>query len=303
MKNKFIRSPFFYVGDKYKLLPEITKFFPKQIDKFIEPFMGGGSVYLNIDAKSYLLNDLDKHLIKLHKLLFSYRDKPESFFKEIFSIIDLYKLSKSYEKDIVPLNLKKKFPKTYYAHFNKENYTKLKLDFNNETSFDYHKAYVLLIYGFNRILRFNLSGKFNLPVGNVDFNKNVVNSLNNYFQINQKKKVKFSSLDYKDFLKKISISKNDFVYFDPPYLITAGEYNKYWSKENELDLLEFLDSLNKSNIRWVLSNVIEYRGKNNSILKSWMKKYNVNRVKSNYISFNDNSIKSFKEVLIRNFNG
>ena len=140
-------------------------------------------------------------------------------------------------------------------------------------------------------------------MGNVDFNKNVVNSLNNYFQINQKKKVKFFSLDYKDFLKKISISKNDFVYFDPPYLITAGEYNKYWSKENELDLLEFLDSLNKSNIRWVLSNVIEYRGKNNSILKSWMKKYNVNRVKSNYISFNDNSIKSFKEVLIRNFNG
>ena len=84
----------------------------------------------------------------------------------------MYKLSKSYEKDIVPINLKKKFPKTYYAHFNKGNYTKLKLDFNNETSFDYHKAYVLLIYGFNRILRFNLSGKFNLPVGNVDFNKN-----------------------------------------------------------------------------------------------------------------------------------
>ena len=63
MKNKFIRSPFFYVGDKYKLLPEITKFFPKQIDTFIEPFMGGGSVYLNIDSKSYLLNDLYKHLI------------------------------------------------------------------------------------------------------------------------------------------------------------------------------------------------------------------------------------------------
>ena len=183
MKNKFTRSPFFYVGDKFKLLPEITKLFPNQIDKFIEPFIGGGSVYLNVEAKSYLLNDLDTHLIKLHKLLYSYRNKPELFFKEIFQIINSYKLSKSYEKDLVPLSLKKKYPKTYYAHYNKAQYTKLKLDFNNEKTFDYHKAYVLLIYGFNRILRFNLSGKFNLPVGNVDFNKNVINSLNNYFRL------------------------------------------------------------------------------------------------------------------------
>lgn len=301
MKNKFTRSPFFYVGDKFKLLPEITKLFPNQIDKFIEPFIGGGSVYLNVEAKSYLLNDLDSHLIKLHKLLYSYRNKPELFFKEIFKIINNYKLSKSYEKDLVPLSLKKKYPKTYYAHYNKVQYTKLKSDFNNEKIFDYHKAYVLLIYGFNRILRFNLSGKFNLPVGNVDFNKNVINSLNDYFEANKKKKTKFFHLDYKIFLQKYDISKNDFVYLDPPYLITAGEYNKYWNDSNEIELLDYLDFLNKSKIKWALSNVIEYRGKNNLILKKWMKKYNVHNVKSNYISFNDNSIKSFKEVLITNY--
>ena len=301
MKNKFTRSPFFYVGDKFKLLPEITKLFPNQIDKFIEPFIGGGSVYLNVEAKSYLLNDLDAHLIKLHKLLYSYRNKPELFFKEIFQIINSYKLSKSYEKDLVPLSLKKKYPKTYYAHYNKAQYTKLKSDFNNEKIFDYHKAYVLLIYGFNRILRFNLSGKFNLPVGNVDFNKNVINSLNNYFQVNKKKKVKFLTMDYNKFFENIVISKNDFIYFDPPYLITSGEYNKYWNDNKEKEFLNFLDILNKKKIRWALSNVTNYRGKQNKILIDWMKKYKSSRVNSNYISFNDNSIKTFKEVLIYNY--
>lgn len=301
MKNKFTRSPFFYVGDKFKLLPEITKLFPNQIDKFIEPFIGGGSVYLNVEAKSYLLNDLDSHLIKLHRLLYSYRNKPELFFKEIFKIIDNYKLSKSYEKDLVPLSLKKKYPKTYYAHYNKAQYTKLKSDFNNEKTFDYHKAYVLLIYGFNRILRFNLSGKFNLPVGNVDFNKNVINSLNNYFQVNKKKKVKFLTMDYNNFFENIVISKNDFIYFDPPYLITSGEYNKYWNDDKENEFLKFLDILNKKKIRWALSNVTNYRGKQNKILIDWMKKYKSSRVNSNYISFNDNSIKTFKEVLIYNY--
>lgn len=301
MKNKFIRSPFFYVGDKFKLLPEITKLFPNQIDKFIEPFIGGGSVYLNVEAKSYLLNDLDSNLIKLHSLLYSYRNMPELFFKEIFQIIDNYKFSKSYEKDLVPLSLKKKYPKTYYAHYNKAQYTKLKSDFNNEKTFDYHKAYVLLIYGFNRILRFNLSGKFNLPVGNVDFNKNVINSLNNYFQVNKKKKVKFLTMDYNKFFENIVISKNDFIYFDPPYLITSGEYNKYWNDDKEKEFLNFLDILNKKKIRWALSNVTNYRGKQNKILIDWMKKYKSSRVNSNYISFNDNSIKTFKEVLIYNY--
>ena len=65
MKNKFLRSPLFYVGDKYKLLPEITTYFPNDINQFIEPFVGGGSVFLNVNAKKYLLNDLDNTVIDL----------------------------------------------------------------------------------------------------------------------------------------------------------------------------------------------------------------------------------------------
>ena len=50
-KISFMRSPFFYVGDKYKLLPQITPLFPTEFKRIIEPFVCGGSVFLNADAQ------------------------------------------------------------------------------------------------------------------------------------------------------------------------------------------------------------------------------------------------------------
>ena len=61
-RAEFNRSPFFYVGDKFKLLPQLKENFPKDIDRFIEPFCGGGSVFLNTIANQYLLNDIDTNI-------------------------------------------------------------------------------------------------------------------------------------------------------------------------------------------------------------------------------------------------
>ena len=60
--EKIKRSPMFYVGDKYKLIKEIKQYFPKDINTFIEPFVGGGTVFLNVEAKKYILNDIDKNI-------------------------------------------------------------------------------------------------------------------------------------------------------------------------------------------------------------------------------------------------
>ena len=286
MKTGNFRSPLFYMGDKFKLLDQLKEKFPKKIDNFIEPFTGGGSVFLNINANNYFLNDRDKYLIGLHKHLIKSSKSPNIFFKKVKKTLEKYDLSRSYEKDIIPRYLRKKFVKTYYAQFNKQGYTKLKNDFNSNKKIDYTSLYILLILGFNRILRFNSNGKFNLPVGNVDFNKNTVIALNNYFKVIKNKKVKFHNYDYKKFLNKIDFKKDDFLYCDPPYLITAGEYNKYWNENDEKELLKNLDYLNNKKVKWALSNVIEYKGKKNKILINWSKKYKNCKIKSNYISFN-----------------
>jgi len=300
-KEKIHRSPLFYVGDKYKLVREVKTHFPTTINRFIEPFVGGGSVFLNIKANEYLLNDIDSYVIDIHKFLSSYIGKEEYFFNLIFSIIEKYNLSLSYKKDIVPIELKQQHKKTYFAHFNKQNFNQLKADYNNSKERNIAKLYVLLIYGFNRMLRFNNKNEYNLPVGNVDFNVNVYNALSDYFNLNSTKKTSWCCQDFKQFLSSIEYKEDDFIYLDPPYLITFSEYNKLWNETTEKKLLQMLDNLNKKNIKFAISNVTHYKGKENNQFIDWSKKYNNYQIKSNYISYHDNTIKKINEVLVTNY--
>ena len=300
-EDKVNRSPLFYVGDKYKLVPEIKPLFPGDIRRFIEPFVGGASVTLNVEADSYLLNDIDKNVISIHKLLCSYAGKETSFFRKAYAIVDKYGLSCSAVKDIIPETMKQEFVKTYFARFNKEPYERLRADYNLSDRKNFLTLYLLLIYGFNRMLRFNKKGDFNLPVGNVDFNANTVDALQTYFREMARKDIKWTSLDFRAFLGGIQWEEGDFVYLDPPYLITFSEYNKLWNEETEKDLLVILDELNEAGVRFAISNVTHYKGKENTTFINWSEKYNSHQVKSNYISYHDNTIKKFNEVLVTNY--
>lgn len=301
MNEQILRSPLFYVGDKYKLMEEIRTYFPTHIGKFVEPFVGGGSVFMNTVAEQYFLNDIDSYIIYLHKYLCKAANRQSSFFSHLEGLIKKYGLSYSYKEDIIPAELKRQYKKTYFAKYNKSAYEQMRTDFNESSKDDMSILYLLLIYGFNRMLRFNKSGDFNLPVGNVDFNANVVSALMNYFQEVKGKKPKWHNMDYKAFLKRVQLSDNDFVYLDPPYLITFSEYNKLWNEQDEQELLQLLDQLHERNIRFAISNVTHYKDRQNDIFIDWAKKYQTHSIKSNYISYHDNSIKQFNEVLITNY--
>ena len=286
-----IRSPLFYVGDKYKLVPQLKELFPNNISDYVEPFYGGGSSQLQINAYRYYLNDIDENIIGLHRLLLSYANNQEEFFEMIFKIIKEYNLSCSLKDDVIPLDLKKSFPKTYYSRYNKSSYSRLRDDYNRKEDKDYLKLYLLLIYGFNHMIRFNSNNQFNLPVGNVDFNKNVYEALINYFDLQKNRDIVLSSMDFEKFLTSLNLGHNSFVYLDPPYLISMSEYNKLWTEETELRLYALLDSLNNKGIRFGITNLAYHKGKTNDIFLDWSKKYPAVRIDSNYISFNDNTIK------------
>lgn len=192
-------------------MPQLKKLFPENIDTYYEPFCGGGSSFLNTAAKNYKLNDIDEYVIKLHQYIRSYCKNPEELFQILYKTIDHYHLSCSYRGITVPESLKKEYVKTYYSRYNKEAYTKLKNAFNNNKS-DLSKLYLLLIYGFNHMIRFNQSGTFNLPVGNVDFNKNVYHALVGYLNFMLKNKVSFYHLDYKIFMEYQEFQNQDFVF-------------------------------------------------------------------------------------------
>lgn len=298
--KKIIRSPFFYVGDKYKLMYQINELIPQGITQYIEPFVGGGSSAINSVGNEYILNDIDEYVVKLHEMLMKYSNSPDKLFDKLFDIIDRYGLSCSYRGIFVPKEIKEQYAKTYYAKYNKEAYNKLRDDFN-ETK-DIMLLYILLIYGFNHMIRFNKSGKFNLPVGNVDFNKNVFNALNDYLEFMRSNQVRFYNKDYKDFLLDITIEKGAYVFLDPPYLISMSEYNKMWNEEKEKELCDFLDDLNEKGIKFGITNLITHKGRVNITFRDWSHKYNVYDINSNYISFNDNTVKKdSREVFVTNY--
>ena len=136
----------------------------------------------------------------------------------------------------------------------------------------------------------------------MDFNKNVYNALIGYLGFMKEHKVAFRCLDYKEFLSEMTFDSRAFVYLDPPHLISASEYNKLWNEAKEAEMYEVLDELDKRGVRFGVSNLLRHKGQENPLLLELSKKYKVFEVSSNYISFNDNTVKkNSAEVYVTNY--
>lgn len=137
---------------------------------------------------------------------------------------------------------------------------------------------------------------------NLTLKRNFIKYIDKLNNIN----ISFTNEDFRD-LKMESLNSNDFVYCDPPYLISCASYNEQdgWNKDYEKDLLNLLDSLNNKGIKFALSNVLENKGKSNDILKDWCKKYNTIHLNNTYGNCNyhakDKSNNTTDEVLIINY--
>ena len=95
--------------------------------------------------------------------------------------------------------LKAEFVKHILQNITERLFLRLRNDYNTAHRDNYLMLYVLLIYGFNRMIRFNSRGNYNLPVGNVDFNSNTVEALNSYFYVNASKQTSWHAIDFEDF--------------------------------------------------------------------------------------------------------
>jgi adenine-specific DNA-methyltransferase len=279
-----IKSPLNYIGGKYKLLPQILPLFPGNIHTFVDLFSGGANVGINVDAKKHYFVDIN---VKLNELFEKIQELPiEAILKHIESRIEEYGLSKT----------------------NQEGYLKFRDDYNSQpTPLD---LYVLVSFSYNYQLRFNNNHQFNNPFGKnrSSFSENMKRNLILFSERIKTKDAEFLSYEFNKFPYFDQLTENDFVYADPPYLITTGNYNdgnrgfKHWTPKEELELYQLLDSLNDRNVRFALSNVMNHKGKSNDSLKEWAKKYNVHHLNYNYSnsSYNTKKIAS-DEVLITNY--
>lgn len=301
-----IQSPLNYTGGKYKLLPQILPLFPKDINCFVDLFCGGCNVGINVYAKKHVYNDSCEALINLYSVMQTIESV--SFIEKIETVIKKYGLSdvKLYGYDFYNCN-----SSDGLGVYNRDKYLKLRADFNalKERNSDYYvMLYVLIVYAFNNQIRFNRNGEFNLPPGKRDFNKKMHSKVENFIELLQNQNATFMHRDFRE-IEIDKLTDKDFVYADPPYLITCASYNEQggWSEVEEEDLLRILDGLSQRGIKFALSNVLEAKGRENVLLKKWIESrphYKMIDLKYSYNNANyqrRNKEQKTREILVLNY--
>lgn len=222
-----------WVGGKSKIFPHINKLKPKKFNKYIEPFVGSGCVFLNLENTSkIIISDLN------HELINAYICIKENYLKLIDAIEKINKIGDYYK--IREMDKQK-------------NYCKLD---------KYIKAARLIYLNkncFNGIYRVNSLGFFNVPKGRYKkvtlYHENTLKNINIFLNTKKVKIYNKNFIDMKEYIKE-----KDFIYLDPPYdpINKTQSFTSYnpsgFSKQDQIDLKNFCDYINKKGAYFMLSN-------------------------------------------------
>ena len=196
-----------WAGGKHRIMGYIKDSLPANGGRLIEPFIGGGSVFMGTSYDHYLLSDINPDLISLYTILQNDGDQFIDYCQTFF----------------VPHNNNKA---VFYA------YREL---FNDTKDNDLKAALFLYLnrHCFNGLCRYNKSGGFNVPFG---FYERPYFPRKEMALFNQKaKRAQFVVSDFKQTMNQAKAG--DHVYCDPPYLplSTTANFTAYAGGSFTLD--------------------------------------------------------------------
>lgn len=261
----YVKSPLNYMGGKYKLLNQLLPLFPRKIHTFVDLFSGGFNVGVNVLADVVIYNDRCQQLSSM--LQYFYEHSGDEIHTEVV------KCSRRYD---------------LLRRDNPNGYLQLRSDFNDNPS-DPIMLFTLIACSFSNQMRFNKSGKFNVPYGQRFYNANMSVNLNAFLDQMSDMNIRFENQSFRDFDYTVLQSRGEnFVYVDPPYYSSIAGYNENggWTLEDETDLLHQLDVLTDAGVSWGLSNNLKL---DNPVLKDWIeshKLYTVYYLENGYANCN-----------------
>lgn len=271
----FVKWP----GGKSSLISELTKHTPNNFKSYHELFVGGGALFLSLNAKKSNINDINKGLIDIYLTI---KNKPLNLLNKLQELKDVYLQGKMSSKKAI-----------YYKSRKMFNYQKL-----DKIS---RSAYFIFLNKtcFNGIYRENSRGYFNVPFGNHEspeiFNKDNILGISEALQ-----DTTITKMPYENALKKVR--KGDFVYLDPPYFSDSarGNFTKYhksrFLKDDHFKLKREVDKLDKKGVFFLLSN------SDNHMIKNLFMQYKIITVNVNRtISCKSGSRGIVSELLIKNY--
>lgn len=238
-----------WAGGKSQLLSEIEKYYPFEngaINKYAEPFVGGGAVLFDIlnkyDLKEVYISDINAELINTYCMI---RD-------EIDALIHMLSVMQS---EFVPLDTENR--KNYYLD-KRSRFNDLKT--NGDESINIEKAALMIFLNktcFNGLFRVNKKGLFNVPMGS--YKNPMICDEENLRAVSDKlQRVKIVCGDYRNSME--FIDSNTFVYFDPPYrpLTETASFTAYtenlFDDEAQIKLAKYVEQLAKKGAKVVISN-------------------------------------------------
>ncbi len=242
------KSPINYSGSKDIILPSILKALPPKVDTFVDVMGGAFNVGANITAiKKVVYNEINPYIYELVNWILG--EDRNCIVQKVEDKIEEYGLIKA----------------------TKEPYDLLRESYNkNQNPLE---LYVLHMYAFQNIIRFNSSHKFNTPIGVAGYSEDIKQRILN-FKV-KAPKIKLLNEDYVN-LQWNSFPTGTVFYFDPPYYITSAAYNdgkrgmKGWGEDEEKELLDILTEIDKLGYLFILSNVLYHKEKENHILLEWI---------------------------------
>ncbi|OJU16536.1 MAG: DNA adenine methylase [Clostridiales bacterium 43-6] len=273
--------PLNYIGSKAKVVPYILKYQPQNYNTFIDAFGGGFNVGININTEQVIYNDIN-YLVS--NLIRSFRE------------YDTYDYLLYIKRIIKKFGLEKAKAEPYLAV--REYYNSLPMDKR-----DSRLLFTIILYGFQQQIRFNGQHDFNNPIGMRWFNDKILEKTISFSRKIKEGNYVFFSDNYKNLLNQAT--PYTFVYFDPPYELTTGAYNdgkrgfEGWSKDLESELFSCVDQLNENEVPFMLSYVVEHKGKTNQALLDWVGRQNYHIIQLGEIIGISGSRR--KEVLIINY--
>lgn len=271
-----IKSPLNYSGSKDTLLTQIYHELPSHVGTFVDAMGGAFNVGANVFATERVVyNEYNPFVFSIIEMLF--KNDRTKLLKSIKKTISKYELG----------NKKKEEYLNFRKYYNDEEKTPLNL-------------FILHMFAFQNLIRFNSKFGFNTPVGNAGFNEELEQRILKFKTKSPKLDLKLGSFEEMDL---DNFEAGTVFYFDPPYLITTAEYNdgkrglKGWNSDMEVELLSFLKKLDDKGFYFMLSNVIEHNGKVNNILKEWVDTHGYNIV----VIGKTGSRYPRTEILVKNF--
>lgn len=216
-----------WAGGKSQLLEELFSYIPKNYNRYIEPFFGGGALFFALNPEEAIISDSNPELINVYRQIAENVEEVITYLKKYQNTEETFYQIRSQNWEDLPSA--EAAARTIYL---------------NRTCF-------------NGLYRVNKKGKFNTPFGHY---KNP--TICDEEKLREASKVLSKATiicgDYLNVLEKYA-QKGDLIFLDPPYLPISkyGDFKRYtkeqFHEEDHVRLYEMIKKLEQKGCYIILT--------------------------------------------------